>query len=78
MTSRSIMDMVLSHLPADGSPMSRDELHASIELWAPVTIKHALRALREEGSVIREGSHEQPIYRLAENVSREKRVARTA
>lgn len=76
--SRARMDQIYAVLPADGSPMTREEIQDEVGEWSAITIKHALRQLREEGSVLREGSHEKPTFRRTGAVSHETSAAAAA
>lgn len=60
--SITIIEKVLKALPTEGG-LSYQEIHARVGEWSIITIKHAVRQLKEEGLVIRGGSHQQPAFR---------------
>lgn len=54
---------VLRVLRAEG--MTFQQVHFAVGSWSLISIKHALRELREEGIAIRGGTHERPLWRKA-------------
>lgn len=61
--SDKICEQVLAAIPAVAPGLSYQAIHAKIGMWSIITVKHAVRQLREEGLVVREGSHQQPEFR---------------
>ena len=56
------MDQVLDVLPKNGVALSYVGVHDKMGVWSIITVKHALRQLREEGVVVRIGPHNSPKF----------------
>lgn len=54
--SKEIMSEVLQVIPAASPGLSYDEIHGYLGMWSPITIRHAVRQLKEEGLIEREGN----------------------
>lgn len=61
--SHEMTDRVLRVLPTAAPGLTYQAVHSKIGEWSIISIKHALRQLREEGLVVREGSHNEPQFR---------------
>ena len=61
--SHKIVEQILEVLPTSAPGLSFQDVHARIGMWSLNTVKHGIRQLREEGLVIREGSHQHPEFR---------------
>lgn len=59
-------DRVLRALPAAAPGLTYQAVHLQIGEWSIISVKHALRQLREEGLVVREGPHNAPEFRRAD------------
>jgi transposase len=60
--SNTILERVLEALPTAGG-LSYQDIHARVGMWSLITIKHAVRQLKEKGLVIRGGTHQKPEFR---------------
>ena len=61
--SHKMTDRVLRVLPTKAPGLTYQAVHSKIGEWSVTSVKHAIRQLREEGLVVREGSHQQPEFR---------------
>ena len=63
--SPALLDEVAAALPA-GEGLRPAEIHARVGRWSPVTIRHALRQLVDDGRATFTGPDCQRRYRRAE------------
>lgn len=61
--SKKITDAVYEAMPADGSSVVPIEVHRKMGMWSPITVRHALTQLYEEGRVTFTGSPGHRQYR---------------
>lgn len=54
--SKTIMQQVFDVLPKASPGLSYTDINTQVGAWSPITIKHAVRQLRQEGLVEREGT----------------------
>lgn len=60
--SKKIMAEVEAVMPVSQPGMTPGELHGRVGQWAPVTVRHALRQLVEEGRATFTGGHCRRTY----------------
>lgn len=65
MTSDSMLAEVLRALPQAPAELTPKQIHGRVGQWSYVTIKGALRRLRDSGLVIKGGTEREPVYRRA-------------
>lgn len=63
--SKDIAERVLSVLPTALPGLTYAEIHKRVDMWAPITIKHAVRQLREEGLIDRWGTENHAMFTRA-------------
>lgn len=55
--SKELMQQVEAVLPSHGIGINHQDIRQRVDMWAPVTIKHAIRCLVEEGRAKKLGEH---------------------
>lgn len=55
--SKELLEQVAAALPSHGIGINYQDIHQRVDMWAPVTIKHAIRCLVEEGRARKLGTH---------------------
>lgn len=61
--SHEMTERVLRVLPTAAPGLTYQAVHSKNGEWSIISVKHTIRQLREEGLVVREGSHQQPEFR---------------
>lgn len=60
--SKDIAARVLSVLPTALPGLTYAEIHERVDMWSRITIKHAVRQLREEGLIDRWGNENRAMF----------------
>jgi hypothetical protein len=60
--SKDIAEQVLSVLPTALPGLTYAEIHERVDMWSRITIKHAVRQLREEGLIDRWGNENHAMF----------------